>query len=78
MEEELNRLKGDHKMPTRELFRRTMTYVKPELPSFIIAFILLVLNVGLDILLPMITGWITDSLDGFEELFRVGELTYQN
>ena len=78
MEEELNRLKGDHKMPTRELFRRTMTYVKPELPSFIIAFFLLVLNVGLDILLPMITGWITDSLDGFEELFRVGELTYQN
>ena len=78
MEDELNRLKGDHKMPTRELFRRTMTYVKPELPSFIIAFFLLVLNVGLDILLPMITGWITDSLDGFEELFRVGELTYQN
>ena len=78
MEEELNRLKGDHKMPTRELFRRTMQYVKPELPAFIISFFLLVLNVGLDILLPMITGWITDSLDGFEELFRVGELTYQN
>lgn len=78
MEEELNRLKGDHKMPTRELFRRTMQYVKPELPAFIISFFLLVLNVVLDILLPMITGWITDSLDGFEKLFEEGALTYDN
>lgn len=78
MEEQLNRLKGDHKMPTRELFRRTMQYVKPELPAFIISFFLLVLNVVLDILLPMITGWITDSLDGFEKLFEEGALTYDN
>ena len=61
MEDELERLKGDRKMPKGELFKRTMQYVKPELPSFIFAFILLVLNVVLDILLPMITGWITDS-----------------
>ncbi|MCR5112477.1 MAG: ABC transporter ATP-binding protein/permease [Acholeplasmatales bacterium] len=60
MEEELEKLKGDKKIPTGILLRRTMKYVKPELPSFIIAFILLVFNVVLTIYLPLLVRDITD------------------
>ena len=60
MEEELEKLKGDKKIPTGILLRRTMKYVMPELPSFIIAFILLVFNVVLTIYLPLLVRDITD------------------
>ena len=66
MEDELNRLKGDHKMSVKEILSRTMQYVKPELLSFILALILLAINVALDITLPILTGKITDALEGFE------------
>ena len=78
MEDELNRLKGDHKMSVREILSRTMQYVKPELLSFILALILLAINVALDITLPILTGKITDSLEGFETLFGNSQLTYDN
>ena len=45
MEDELNRLKGDHKMSVKEILSRTMQYVKPELLSFILAIVLLAINV---------------------------------
>ena len=78
MEDELNRLKGDHKMSVKEILSRTMQYVKPELLSFILALILLAINVALDITLPILTGKITDSLEGFETLFGNSQLTYDN
>lgn len=78
MEDELNRLKGDHKMSVREILSRTMQYVKPELLSFILALVLLAINVALDITLPILTGKITDSLEGFETLFGNSQLTYDN
>ena len=63
MEDELNRLKGDHKMSVKEILSRTMQYVKPELLSFILAIVLLAINVALDITLPILTGKITDALE---------------
>ena len=78
MEDELNRLKGDHKMSVREILSRTMQYVKPELLSFILALILLAINVALDITLPILTGKITDSLEGFKTLFGESQLSYDN
>ena len=78
MEDELNRLKGDHKMSVREILSRTMQYVKPELLSFILALVLLAINVALDITLPILTGKITDSLEGFETLFGNSQLSYDN
>ena len=78
MEDELNRLKGDHKMSVKEILSRTMQYVKPELLSFILALVLLAINVALDITLPILTGKITDSLEGFETLFGNSQLTYDN
>ena len=78
MEDELNRLKGDHKMSVREILSRTMQYVKPELLSFILALVLLAINVALDITLPILTGKITDSLEGFKTLFGESQLSYDN
>ena len=77
MEDELNRLKGDHKMPTKEILKRTLTYVKPEALSFIVALILLALNVALDIFLPIIIGWITDTLTSMEESWIVSSSSFQ-
>ncbi len=62
MEEELNKLKGDKKIPLRILFKRTMYYVKPEILSFILAFFMLFLNVGLDLALPMILKAIINNI----------------
>lgn len=78
MEDELNRLKGDHKMSVKEILSRTMQYVKPELLSFILAIVLLAINVALDITLPILTGKITDALEGFETLFGNSQLSYDN
>ncbi len=62
MEEELMTLKGDKKIPLRILFKRTMHYVKPELLSFILAFLVLIINVVLDLYLPIILSGIIDKL----------------
>ena len=78
MEDELNRLKGDHKMSLKEILSRTMQYVKPELLSFILAIVLLAINVALDITLPILTGKITDALERFKTLFGNSQLSYDN
>ena len=64
MEEELEKLKGDKKIPTRILFRRTLKYIKPELLSFILALVLLIANVALDLYLPLVVSDITDNITG--------------
>ena len=61
-EDEKERLKGDKKIPARILFRRMLAYVRPEIGSFIFAGFLLVLNVVLDIVIPLLISRITDSL----------------
>lgn len=60
--DEKEKLKGDKKIPTGELLKRTLVYIKPQLPKFIISFILIFSHVGMDILLPFITSRITNSL----------------
>ena len=62
MEDELLALKGDKKIPLKILFKRTMHYVRPEILSFIIAFVLLIANVLLDLYLPIIFSNIIDRL----------------
>lgn len=68
MQEELNKLKGDHKIPFRVLVKKTMHYVKPEWLSFVLALLLIGANVGLDLYLPRLVMDITDELlkDSFE------------
>ena len=60
--EEKERLKGDVKIPFRVLLRRMLAYVRPEIGSFILAGFLILLNVGLDIVIPLLFSRITDTL----------------
>lgn len=64
MEEDQDKLKGDHKIPLKELLKRVAVYLKPERKGFVLAFVLIVLNVGLDIVSPLFTSVITDELTG--------------
>lgn len=64
--DEKEKLKGDKKIPFGTLMKRTLHYVKPELGSFILSGLLILLNVGLDIALPLIMSQITDNLTGGE------------
>ena len=61
-EEEKERLKGDVKIPFRVLIRRMLAYVRPEIGSFILAGFLLLLNVALDVAIPLVFSRVTDTL----------------
>ena len=68
MEKELEKLMGDRKIPLTTLFKRTFHYVKPELPHFLFALFLILINVGIDVVLPLMiskitTNWKSDYLD---------------
>lgn len=62
MEKELEKLMGDKKIPIKVLFKRTFYYVKPELPRFLFALLLILINVGIDVVLPLIISKITTNL----------------
>jgi len=68
MQDELNKLKGDQKIPFKILMKRTLKYVIPEWYSFVLALILIAANVVLDLYLPKIVMNITNELlqDSFE------------
>jgi len=62
MDEELLKLKGDKKLPLSVIIKRTLVYIRTEKKSFILAIILLFINIGLDIISPLFTATITDEL----------------
>lgn len=62
MNEELEKLKGDKKLPLSVILRRTLKYIRPEIISFISALLLIGLNAFLDIVSPLLTRSITDEL----------------
>ena len=62
MVDEKDRLKGDKKIPLGEFVKRVAGYLKPEIGRFILAGILILINVGLDVVLPLITAAVTDNL----------------
>ncbi|MBP5311469.1 MAG: ABC transporter ATP-binding protein [Clostridia bacterium] len=62
MFDEKDRLKGDKKIPFGQFVKRVAGYLKPELGRFILAGILILINVGLDVVLPLITAKVTDNL----------------
>ncbi len=62
MQPDLEKLKGDKKIPLKIMIKRIFKYVKPEIWNFLLSFGLLVLNVALDIVLPMVLGEITNAL----------------
>lgn len=64
MEEELEleKLKGDKKIPAKILLSRALRYVKPEIPRFLLSAVLILINVGLDVVLPLFVKGITENL----------------
>ena len=62
MNDELEKLKGDKKLPAGVILKRTLAYVKPEIKQFILAIFLVGLNVLIDVLSPLFTSTITDEL----------------
>ena len=62
MQDDLMKLKGDKKIPLNILFKRTFVYIKPEWLSFVIALLLLFLNVFLDLYLPIVLQGIIEKL----------------
>ena len=61
-EDQKERLKGDKKIPARILIRRMLRYVRPERRSFVFAGFLILLNVALDVVIPLLFSRITDEL----------------
>lgn len=62
MDKELEKLMGDKKISLKVLFKRTFHYVKPELARFLFALFLILINVGIDVVLPLIISKITTNL----------------
>ena len=62
MAEDIEKLKGDKKIPFRIMVKRCAKYVKSEWLSLLFASFLIVLNVGFDILFPLFMKQLTDNL----------------
>lgn len=74
MQAELEKLKGDVHISTKDMFSRIYRYLKPEMARFVGAMLLILLNVVLDIILPLFVSQITNNLksDGINVEFIVG------
>ena len=62
MNDELEVLKGDRKLPLGVIIKRTLKYISTEKLSFIVALLLIILNVLLDTISPLFTRRIVDEL----------------
>ena len=62
MENDAMKLKGDHKIPTKKLIGHLYRFIKPELFKFLLAMLLIVINVGLDIVCPLLVTRHTETL----------------
>ena len=62
MEEDLQKLKGDKRIPRMVMFKRTLKYLKAEWLSFVIAGLLILCNVALDIIFPLFMRDFTNNL----------------
>ena len=59
MADDNEKLFGDQKIPTKIMIKRLAHYILPEWKSFLLALILIIINVGLDVVLPLIIGEFT-------------------
>ena len=66
MHDEKEKLKGDKKLPLKELIQRNLYYIRDEKKSFIIAIVLLFVNVALDLVMPMFMSEVTSELKSLD------------
>ena len=71
MIDEINKLKGDKKIPLKVMLRRTWKYVKPELGSLILALVLILVNVGIDIIFPLFMSALTENLNSPDVTMKI-------
>ena len=64
MAEDTEKLFGDKKIPTKVMIKRLLHYIIPEWKSFALAFLLILINVAADIVLPL---FIKDFTNNFKE-----------
>ena len=62
MAEDNEKLFGDKKIPTKIMLKRLAHYILPEWPSFLVAMLLIVINVVLDVILPLFVKEFTDAI----------------
>ena len=62
MAEDNEKLFGDKKIPMKVMFKRLMHYILPEWKAFALAFLLIVINVAIDVALPLALRYTTDEL----------------
>ena len=62
MKEDNEKLFGDQKIASKVIFMRILHYIKPEWLSFLAAFILMIINVAADVVLPLFVGRFTDAV----------------
>ena len=60
--EQLEKRKGDVHIPARVMIKRVAGYLKPEALRFVLASLLIVINVVLDVVLPLVVSRITGEL----------------
>ena len=53
MSEDNEKLFGDKKIPSRIMIKRLWRYIGPEWKSFALALLLILINVGFDVVLPL-------------------------
>lgn len=62
MDDEILRLHGDHALSTKVLCKRTWQYIKPEIWSFILALLLIIVGTICDVALVLIMQLFIDTL----------------
>ena len=60
--EENEKLFGDKKIPPKVMFKRLWHYIRPEWLSFAIALLLIAINVGVDVVLPLFLKEFTNTI----------------
>ena len=74
MQSEVEKLKGDVHIPSEVMYKCIWHYLKPETARFVGAMLLILVNVVLDIILPLFVSRITNNLksDGINLEFIIG------
>ena len=61
--QDLEKLRGDHKMKLSQILKRSWKYVKKEIGWIIFALFFIGINVGLDVVLPLLVKYFMECLD---------------
>ena len=70
MQEDNEKLFGDKKIPPKVMFKRLWSYIKPEWKSFGLAFLLIIINVAIDVILPLFIEEHTRAISDSNTVFN--------